>query len=521
MASGKARTIFRHIALFVTLALLLLAVSAAGAQTGAQDGGVLRVGVNAPVVLDPAQHSADSEIALNRAIYDYLVEVLPDSSIGPNLASDWTISDDGLTYTFNLVQGVTFHDGKAFSSADVVWTFNRLKSQQSPALSLLGDFEISAPDANTVVFTLTAPNADFLFGVAAPQALILPDGQDTPNVIGSDGSLSNFNGTGPFKLQSFDPGSRAVLVRNDNYWKAGEPKLSELDFVYMDDQVAQVDALLGGQVDFVFRLPQDQIARVQGNADFNVIQKSTSLHGVIRVRSDAGSLGEDVRVRQALKYATDRDALNQLVAEGNGTVGNNDPIAPVFSQYYDDSIQNQPYDPAMACQLLTAAGKNPLEGTLYYPEHALDFDNLAPALQQQWAATGCINVDLQGVPENLYYDSSNPDNWMEAQLGITGWGARPSPQIELAQAFTSDGIYNESHWSDSELDGLIQQASQTADTAARKAIYAQISQIFADRGPIIIPYFQPTVGAASAKVQGLDLAPFPGLTDYREVSVSS
>lgn len=520
MVFSRQRTTFRHLALFV-IVVLLLGIAVVPTVL-AQDGGVLRVGVNAPVVLDPALHSADSEIAFNRSIYDYLVEVLPDSSVGANLATDWTISEDGLTYTFNLAQGVTFHDGSPFTSADVVWTFNRLKNQGSPALNLLGDFEITAPDASTVVFTLSQVNADFLLGVAARQALIIQDGQDTPNIIAEgDNPYVNFNGTGPFMLQSFDPGASAVLMANPNYWKDGEPKLSELDFVYIDEQVAQVDALLGGQVDFIFRIPNDQLARLDGSSDVTVIQKSTSLHGVLRVRADAGSLGEDVRVRQALKYATDRAALNDLVAEGNGTVGNNDPIAPAYGDYYDSSIANQPYDPAMACQLLTDAGKNPLVATLYYPEHALDFDNLAPVLQQQWAATGCINVDLQPVPENLYYDSSNPNNWLAADLGITGWSAQPSPQTELTSAFTIDGIYNESHWADEELDGLINQASQTPDVEARKAIYAQISQIFLERGPIIIPYFQPTVGAIRNSVEGLELAPFPGLTDYREVSVSS
>jgi len=230
----------------------MLGVAVVGAQDAtataeagtAGGGGTLRVAVSTPPgTLDPALQTDDSEIALNRAIYDYLVEVMPDSTIGPNLASDWTISEDGLTYTFNLVQGVKFQDGSDFSSADVVWTFNRLIKQASPALNLLGDFAVSAPDANTVVFTIKTPNADFLYGIGARQSVIVKDGQDTPDVIGDDGSLTNFNGTGPFKLQSFDPGARAVLTRNETYWKAGAPKLDELDFVYMDDQQAQVDAL--------------------------------------------------------------------------------------------------------------------------------------------------------------------------------------------------------------------------------------------------------------------------------------
>lgn len=518
MVFARQRIFLRHIALMVIIALLLVGVGVVGAQ----DGGTLRVGVNAPVVLDPALHTNDPETALNRAIYDYLVEVLPDSTIGANLASDWTISDDGLTYTFNLVDGVTFHDGTPFTSADVVWTFNRLKEVGSPALNLLGsDYEVSAPDASTVVFTIPAVNADFLYGVAARQALIIPDSEDAPNVIGEgDNPYASFNGTGPFILQNLDPQASATLVANPNYWK-GAPALAGLQFTYIDDPVAQVDALLSGQLDFIFKVPIAQVDRLGDGV--NAIQISTSQHAVIRVRTDAGSLGEDVRVRQALKYATDREQLNDVLLQGRGIIGNNDPIAPVFSAFYDDSIQNQTYDPDMACQLLTDAGKNPLEATLYAP-NAFEYPDLAALLQQQWAATGCINVDIQIREEGYYYDVSNPDNYFDVELGITGWGARPSPQLLLKEAYIESGIatyYNETRFSDAELEALVAQASVTSDTEARRAIYAQVSQIFLDRGPIIIPYFAPLFGATSAGVQGLEMAPFPGLTDFRTVSMSS
>jgi peptide/nickel transport system substrate-binding protein len=509
---------FRQIALLLTLALFALSFGIAAAQ----GGGTLRVAVNAPPgTLDPALQSDDSEIALNRAIYDYLIEVLPDSTIGPNLASEWSVSDDGLVYTFKLVEGVTFHDGSAFTAADVAWTFERLKAQSSQALNLLGDFSVTTPDDLTVQFTLTTPNADFLYGVGARQAVILQANQDTPNVIGDDGSLAEFNGTGPFKLVSYDPGSRAVLTRNETYWKEGAPLLDGLEFVYMDDQQAQVDALQSGQVDFVFRIPQTIVAGLEGNDAVTVLSQASDIHAVIRVRADAGALGEDVRVRQALKYATDRDALNDLVAQGNGLVGNNDPIAPVFGDYYDDSIATQAYDPAMACQLLEEAGKSPLEFTLYYPQDTLDFNDLAPALEQQWNSTGCITVTLQNLPAGQYYDDSYENNWLAAQVAITNWSAQPSPQSELAQAFTTEGAYNESHYSNAQVDELIAQASQTADVAARKAIYSQIAAIFAEEGPVIIPYFQPLYGATSAGVTGLTMNSFPGLTDFRSVSISS
>ncbi|MFN8528168.1 MAG: ABC transporter substrate-binding protein [Anaerolineae bacterium] len=510
-------TWFKKLISFSVLAVLLTAALGVFAQ----DGGVLRVGMNAPVVLDPAQHSNDPETAFNRAIYDYLVEVLPDSTVGPNLATDWTVSDDGLTYTFTLAQGVTFQDGSPLTSADVVYTFNRLKDVQSPAISLLGDYEVSAPDAQTVVFTLTAVNADFLYGVAARQALIIKDGETEPNVLGEgDAQFAHFNGTGPFILTQFDPGARAVFTANPNYWK-GAPALSGLEFIFIDDAVAQVDALISGEVDFIFKVPIAQTDRIDSADGVSVVQVQTSQHPVIRLRTDEGFAGHDVRVLQAFKYATDREALNDILLQGRGTVGNNDPIAPVFSYFFDDQIQNQTYDPQMACDLLEQAGIGTYTGTLYAP-NAFEYADLAAVLQQQWSQA-CINVDIQVVEEGLYYDFSNPNNYFEVELGITGWGDRPTPQILLQQAYVEAGIesgYNESRFVDADVERLVAEARVTTDNEARRDIYHQISQIFLDRGPIIIPYFAPLFGGVRDTVQGLVMSPFPGSTDFRTVSIS-
>jgi peptide/nickel transport system substrate-binding protein len=510
----------RLLALFALLTLLL----SLGAPAAAQDTpSRLRVGVNTPVVLDPALHTNDPETFLNRMIYDYLVEVLPDSTIGPNLATEWTISEDGLTYTFTLRDGVTFaRTGAAFTSADVVYSFNRLKEVGSPALNLMGsEWEVSASDASSVVFTLPAVNADFLYGVASRQALIVQDGAIDVNVlVEGDDPYVNFNGTGPFMLESYDPVAGASLVANSAYW-GGAPALEGVELVFIDDAVAQVDALLSGQLDFIFKTPIAQIDRLDGAAEVVVLQAATSQHPVIRLRTDEGRLGEDVRVRQAFKYATDRDALNDLLLQGRGTVGNNDPIAPVFEFFFQLNPNNQTYDPARACELLSEAGIGTVESTLYVP-NAFEYPDLAAVLQQQWAE-GCINVDIQVREEGYYYDTSNPDNYFDVDLGITGWGARPSPQILLREAYIESGIatgFNESRFVDPELEALVAEGSATADPEARRAIYQQVSDIFAERGPIIIPYFAPLFGATSARVQGLTMAPFPGLTDLRGVSLS-
>jgi peptide/nickel transport system substrate-binding protein len=498
------------------LAVVLLSVAALG-PTAAQDGGVLRVGMNAPIQIDPALQVNDPETALNRAIYDFLVDINADNEVVPNLASDWTVSDDGLTYTFNLVDGVTFHDGSALTSADIVYTFNRLKEVGSPAINLLGsEFEVSAPDESTVVFTLPQVNADFLYGVGSRWTGIIQDGMTTPNVLGEgDMAYSNFNGTGPFILTEYRPEDGATLVANPNYFKEGQPMVSGLEFLFIEDPIAQADALTTDVVDVIFKVPVAQFVALENTEGITTLSRTTSQHGLIRLRTDQGP-GVDPNVRLAFKYATDRELANDLVLQGRGVIGNNDPISPAFTAFFSEGLENQPYDPAQACALLADAGfPDGLTMTLYTPD-SLGYPELATVLQQMWGPA-CINVDIEVRPENAYYSSNE---WFDVDLGITGYGARPTPQQFLVEAYASDGIYNETRWSNPELDALIDQAGQTVDTAERAAIFNQISEIFLNEGPIIIPWFAPTTAAVRSDVQGLEVNPFPGLTDFRTVSFS-
>lgn len=502
----------------VVLAVLLVVGMAFSA--GAQES-TLRVGMVAPQVLDPAQGSNDPEILLNRSRFDYLIEVLPDKSIVPNLAASWSVSDDGLTYTFTLASGIVFQDGAAFTSADVLYTFNRLKAVESPALNLLGDFEISAPDSMTVVFTLPQPNADFLYGVADRFALIVRDGSLSASASGLEGDLTSagpFVGTGPFVLIEYREGERAVLERNADYWKAGEPLLDRIEFVFINDPITQVDALRSGQVDFIFKISPEQVSLLENEPGITIIQKATNQHPVIRLRTDQGP-GQDERVRQAFKLTTDRDQLNDLVLDGLGIIGNNDPIGPGFGVFHNNRIENPAYDPEAACALLAEAGYTDGLTMTLQTINVLGYDLLATVLQQQWRE-GCINVDIQVNEEGFYYSDDNPNNWLQAELGITGWGDRPIPQGYLTQAYVTGGIFNETHWSDPELDDLVARAGVTTDPAERVEIYHRIAEIFAERGPIIVPWFAPIFGAARDTVQGLDMAPFPGLTDLRTVSIS-
>jgi peptide/nickel transport system substrate-binding protein len=503
----------------VAVALLLTLVGMVRAQ-----GSEFRVGLPAPVDLNPATGSNDPEILFNRMIYDYLLDVSPDGMLVTELAEAYEIGDEGLSYSFTLKSGVQFSDGTPLTAEDVVFSFNYLKEVGSPALNLLGEFEVAADGDTGVVFTLPQPNADFLYGVASRWSHVLKNGTTTPNVLAEgDAPFVNFIGTGAYILSDYKVDESATFTKNPSYWNPELPKTDTITHVYIEDQQAQIDALRSGAVDFIFKVSFDRVEELEGEG-LNVIVKATNQHPVIRIRSDAGHLGEDVRVRQAFKLATDREILNLNLFDGLATVGNNDPIGPLYGQFYDDSIAKPEYDPEAACALLADAGfpdglgaDEPIQ---FYIDDSFNYVQMAEFLQEQWAE-GCINVELLPRNPGDYYAGDNATaEWMNVDLGVTGWGSRPIPQQYLVEAYITSGTYNESHWSDPELDELVAQASVTPDVTERAAIYSQIASIFAERGSVIIPFFAPIVGATATGVEGLDMNPFPGSTDLRSVVVN-
>jgi len=500
-------TIHKKVPFLLMLLVWVLAFS--GVVSAQGGGGVLRVGMNAPINLDPATGSNDPEILFNRTMYDYLIEVGADGSLVANLATTWEISEDGLTYRFPLVESVTFHDGSDFTSADVVYTFNRLQELGSPAVSLMGEFEISADGDYAVVFTLSAPNADFIFGVASRHALMLSEDDMTPGDL-DDG----VNGTGPFILTEYSPSERAVFVRNENYWREDEPALDGVEFIFIDDALTQIDALRSGAVDFIFKVDVDQVFTLESDANIAILSVPTNQHPVIRIRSDEGALGEDVRVRQAFKLATNRFELLDTVQAGLGIVGNNDPIGPKYADFF--MPMDQEYNPEAACALILEATGEERLSTDFYVVNSFNYESLAVSLQQQWAL-GCIDVNILIREEGIYYADTE---WLEVDLGITGWGDRPVPQSYFVEAYITDGIYNESHFSDAEVDALVEQAAVASNLADRAAIYAQISAIFAERGSVIIPWFASVIGATYQNIEGLRMHPFPGQTDFRTVQMN-
>lgn len=507
--ASQRRLTRRHFLKAALAGVAAPAVSALGfdltpAQTSAllarRQTGTLRVAWGgAPVALDPLNASADTEIAFLNAIYDYLIDADARSGLAPRLATDWAVSDDGRTVTLAIAEGVTFHDGSALTLDDIVWTFDRLRGG-GPTADLYADVESVAPgEGNTVVFTLRRPNPDFLYNLTDNHAVILK--------ANAEGIGERFNGTGAFRLESYTP-DRATLAANPAYF-GGAPALAELEFFYFDSVESAVSALRGGQVDAVLRMDNATFLALGAESGFATQQAATSGHDLVRLRADRAP-GNDVRVRQAFRLATDRQAIFDRLQFGFGSIGRDSPIAPFFERYYTEETPLPGPDAGAARQLLAEAGyPDGLEMTLYVPNLA-DRVALAQALAAQWEAAG-IQITIEPQEEAVYYADNG---WLEVDLAITPWGHRPVPQVFLDLYLKSGAQWNESHFRDEEVDRLIEIAGSTLDEAERTQAYHDIQRILIERGPIIIPYFFAQFGVIGDYVSGVEVHPFAGRTRF-------
>lgn len=399
-----------RVAIVAALASVALALTACSGDTvrppatsapEPDDSATLTVGlVLEPVNLDIRRTDG---AALEQVLVDNIYEGLvtrSGSEIVERLASSYEISDDALTYTFTLREGVTFHSGQAMTSADVVASLEAVRTDEG--FHAHGDFagvaSVSAPDAQTVVMTLSEPNINFLFLLTGRAGLVFQNG-DTSDL------KTTANGTGPFTLERWNQGSSISFARNDSYW--GEPAgVAGVVFDYIPDQTARINAMLDGSLDVLTDIDANLLPQLEGG-DFDITFGRTTNTATLAFNNARAPLN-DVRVREALRRAIDHDAVVEAIGAGDTLFG---PI-PELDPGFEDLSDVAAYDPARATALLSEAGQEDLELTLTIPNHYPT--TIARVLVSDLAKVGVtLEVDvvefaawLEDVYTNKDYDLS-------------------------------------------------------------------------------------------------------------------
>ncbi|MGJ0387785.1 ABC transporter substrate-binding protein [Microbacterium sp. CGR1] len=389
----------RRLALFSAIAASAVILSActgtAAPETTAPTGepdpdATLQVGlVLEPTNLDIRHTSgAALEQILIDNIYEGLISRTQENEIIPRLASDYEVSEDGLTYTFTLNDGITFHSGTALTSADVVASYEAVRTDAT----LQGNAEfasvasITAPDPTTVQIVLTEPNQNFLFSLTGPAGLVFQAG-DTTDLKTAE------NGTGPFTLTRWNKGSTITFARNEAYW--GEPAgVAEVEFQYIPDFTAGVNTALDGGIQVLTAVDPNLASQLE--SDFTLTTGRTTDKATLAFNNAKAPL-DDVRVREALRLAIDHEGLVEAVGAGSTLYG---PI-PELDPGYEDLSDVISYDPEKAKELLAEAGQEDLELTLTIPSF---YGTTVPKV---------LISDFQKVGVTLDVDSVEFPTWLE------------------------------------------------------------------------------------------------------------
>jgi len=467
----------------------------------AAGGGTLKVGAQPSSNLDPHFAASITDIMINEQIYHHLTFISPENIAVPDLATSWE-SPDGKVWTFHLKSGVKFSNGQPVTAKDVVFSYDRLRDPKvgAPTVKLYANVEkIEAVDDVTVKFTLKNANPEFAADAGDFHACVIPAGTADPG--------KTRIGSGPFVLKSYFPEDRVVLAKNENFSEkdaAGNalPKLDEVQFIFSPDMGGQVEALRGGELNFLGGLTTEFAETIGKDANTKLLTNDSNMHWALHMRSDEGHVAADPRVREALKLATDHQALINAVRPGLAAVGNGfTPVGPAFKEYF----LNKPpkMDLEKAKKLLAEAGHaNGLKITLV-AQNQLDVIPIATVWKEQMAKIG-VEVEIKVIPSDVYYGEGE-DSWLKCDFGITDWGSRATPVTYFNLAYTSDGPWNGSHWKDAEFDKLTHAVDQEMDVAKRTELYHQLQEILIERGPVIVPYFEKAVVGVSKNLEGVDI----------------
>lgn len=465
VARGVRRLVAGAIAV---IAAVSLTACSAGSQTAAPaaTNSTLHIGLSAaPSGLDFTTTGGAAVFqALVGNVYEGLVRLDDQGQIQPLLATGWTISDDGLRYSFQLREGVTFHDGTPFD-ANVVkaslervpqWTANTPKN-----LAAIDHVEVVSPTQADVV--LKTPDSELLFWLSTVLGVMI-----APDSVAD--LATHPNGTGPFRFSSYDPGTRMVMNRNDDYW-GDKAQSAELDLYYYADASSAANALRSGQLNALYAAEAfDQIDQFKGDSAYTVSEGSTPTVTVLSMNQKRNPQLADVRVRRAITHAIDKDAVLAAATSGHGTVLNG-PSAPGDAWYDADDQAAQEagaYDPDQARQLLAEAGAEGLTLTFTVP-------NRPYAL----ATAQVIQSDLQAVGVTVNLETQEfPAVWVQKTMGDQDFDLSVVAHVEAHNMFNFGNDQYYWSYSNAEVDQDLADAVATTDdqqkTDAMKAAQSKL-----------------------------------------------
>ena len=501
---------------------------AAPAAEGPQPGGTLTLAIRQePSSLDPGgSANAVSQRALAN-LYDSLVWMTPEGEFVPWLATSWTVSDDGMAYTFKLREDVKFHDGTPFTAEAVQVTLDRIldpETGSTSAKTAIGPYDhTEIVDDHTVVIHTKDPYGPFLYALSQPfLGIVSPAAVEE---YGNADFLRHPVGTGPFMFEEMIPQDHITLVRNPDYrWppegifdNPGPAYLEKIVIRTVPEASTRLATLLNGEANLIEPVPAQDLQALEDDPAYYVLKKMYPGEGRFAFLNTKKFPTDDVQVRRAILHAVDNVALERLLFFGAHEPGRS-PLSTASVGYNAKYETMYGYDPDKASAILDEAGwavgddgirvkdGEPLVLSFYVIAQNPDTEKMSEFIQGQLREVG-VDAQLTTVARAAWYEGLNKgDHNIVVLFLIYG-----DPDV-LRLTYHSEFIpFNWSHWTDPETDRILEEAYQATDFAKRIELYEQVQDTVMDQALVLTLFYENNLLGASQALQGImfDITAYP------------
>ena len=468
--------------------------------------------------LDPVLNDANVDIWILTNLYDTLLQPTADGKdVQPGLATEYSVSDDGLTFTLKLRQGTKFSDGSAITVDDVKWSLDRARNPKNGiwSFTLASVDSVETKGADTVVLHLKNPDPTLAAALATFNSAIMPQKpfEATPGATEEEKAKAFAEhpiGSGPFVFDSWQRGTELVIKRNPNYWQMGEdgkplPYLDEVRFPVIPDDATRILKLQAGEIDGAELIPYARVVELKNDPNIDMELYPSTRVGFLTVnvrptlKDGSKNVLADQKVRQALNYAIDKEALAKIVTFGIGT-----PTVSFMSSATPLVDNNGPvykYDVDKAKALLKEAGvAEGTEVTSIGLAGSADEMAILSTIQQMWAQVGVkLNIEqLDNATRTARYRAG------DFQMRVSFWTDDIADPSEITSYFAYFPNIESLHsgWQDKKVDALFEQSQKEMDKAKRAAMYKEIQQTYVESAPIMFLYESPYPVALRKPVKG-------------------
>jgi peptide/nickel transport system substrate-binding protein len=439
---------------------------------------------------DPPLFTSGIDYARGRAVYNGLVQHANDLSPQPELATSFEPNSDATEWTFKLRKGVEWHDGSKFNADDVVYSMNRHLSEDSTSviksvMATVKEWKKVGP--HEVKAVMHSPNADLptLLGMFQ-------------NKVVKNGTKGDWIGTGPFTMESFEPGVKSVHKRNENYWREGA-NLDGCEITAITDDVARVNSLIAGDMQIIANIDPKAFRQIESADGVTLLSTPAALQVGICVlkNTDPGKSDDFVK---GMQYIQDRKRVVKRILKGRGSLGNDTPISAAHGADWCSELPQREFDPDKAKFHFKQSGYSSAE--LFVAPVTAGIEDTCLLAQANCAKIG-FDLKLKKVPNDGYWGAV----WMKEPMNVVTWNMRPTANSQMAIQFGPGGNWNDTFWDNARMGELLSLSLAETDPAKRHAHFCEMQTLIHEGSGMVIPAFSNINDGISNNVMGMPTVP--------------